>query len=117
MVEKPVFGIAIYHQSGTHLTGPNTKFAGLDIPSIDGEGKVEYNIPSLSLLPGNYSISVAVVNQHDTETFDFHDRTTHFFVIQGQSSERYGIFTLNGHWQNGSTIERQTNSYVNGKTA
>ncbi len=117
VVEKPVFGIAIYHQSGTHLTGPNTKFAGLDIPSIEGEGKVEYNIPSLSLLPGNYSISVAVVNQHDTETFDFHDRTTHFFVIQGQSSERYGILTLNGQWQNGSTIERQTNGYINGKTA
>ena len=45
VVEKPVFGIAIYHQSGTHLTGPNTKFADLDIPSIAGRRQYRLSHP------------------------------------------------------------------------
>ena len=93
--------MAIYHHKGTHLCGPNTKFGGLDIVSIQGVGVISYSIPSLPLLPGDYLISVAVINHNDTETFDFHDRTIPLTIAPGVSHEQYGLFALNGQWQHG----------------
>ena len=61
-IEKPVFGLAIHHQNGINIFGPNTKFGGLEIPYVDGDGVVVYTIPELPLLEGGYAISVAAVN-------------------------------------------------------
>ena len=83
-IEDPVFGLAIYHQDGTHLSGPNTRFGGLHIPRLDGVGIISYNIPSLPLLQGDYRLSVAVVNSTDTETYDFHDRLCKLLSIPGR---------------------------------
>ena len=30
--KNPVFGLAIHHQNGAHITGPNTDFGGLQHP-------------------------------------------------------------------------------------
>ena len=97
-VERPVFGIAIYHQQGVHISGPNTKLARLAIPRVHGSGVVTYRIPALPLLEGSYTLSVAVVNENDTETFDYHDRLYAFQVYRGQGGELYGLVTLNGNW-------------------
>ena len=98
-VEDPVFGIAIHHQNGAHLCGPNTDFGGLRIPSLEGEGQVVYRIPALPLLEGAYAISAAVVDRADSEIYDYHDRAYPFRVSVGTSRERYGLMTLNGDWQ------------------
>lgn len=97
-VENPIFGLAIYHNSGTHICGPNTRFGELDLPFVEGEGTLSYRIASLALLEGEYLISAAVVNRDDSETFDFHDRHYSFSVFSGKSKERYGLVTLNGTW-------------------
>jgi lipopolysaccharide transport system ATP-binding protein len=101
MVNFPNFGIAIHRQDGTLVTGPNTALASLELPSLVGKGKITYTIPNLPLLEGLYQFSVAIVNQGDTETFDFHDRLYPFRVINHNSAirERYGLVTLNGEWQ------------------
>jgi lipopolysaccharide transport system ATP-binding protein len=104
-IEDPNFGLAIYHQNGAHICGPNTRFGGLYIPFAQGEGKVVYRIPSLDLLEGTYLLSVAVVNGADTETYDYHDRAYAFRVYPGKSRERYGFVTLNGFWQIEETSE------------
>jgi len=97
-IEDPNFGLAIYHQNGTHICGPNTHFGGLYIPFVEGEGRVVYRIPSLDLLEGTYLLSVAVVNGADTEMYDYHDRVYSFRVYPGKSRERYGLVTLKGKW-------------------
>jgi lipopolysaccharide transport system ATP-binding protein len=97
-VEDPIFGASIHHQNGILVTGPNTGFGGLHIPSIRGRGTVVYEIPSLALLSGTYLVSVACHNRADTETYDFHDRVYPFSVYPGKSMECYGIMTTNGQW-------------------
>jgi ABC-type polysaccharide/polyol phosphate transport system ATPase subunit len=96
-VERPVFGLAIHRSDGIHITGPNTQFAGLDIPAVEGEGIVTYAIPALPLLEGLYYISVSTHNWEDTEMYDYHDRMYGFWVLPG-TRERYGIVTLSGDW-------------------
>ncbi len=91
--------MAIYHQSGTHVGGPNTKFGQIHIPAVQGTGVISYCIPSLSLLEGGYTLSVAVVNHNDTETYDYQDRMHNFQVYRGRSKEQYGLVTLNGTWK------------------
>ena len=60
-----------------------------------------YTIPYLPLLEGLYQFSVAVINQNDTETFDYHDRLYPFRIINRGSEikEQYGLVTLRGEWQ------------------
>ncbi len=98
-VEDPVFGLAIHHQSGTHICGPNSNFGGLTIPIARGEGVVVYTIPRLSLLEGSYLLSVSCHNRADTEHYDYYDRAYLFRVHRGASREVYGVVTLNGEWR------------------
>lgn len=100
-IETPIFGIAIHRQDGIHITGPNTAQAGLTLPTLDGPGRITYKIARLPLLDGLYSFSIAVVNQKDNETFDYHDRLYSFRVInrEGHTKEKYGLLTLDGKWE------------------
>jgi lipopolysaccharide transport system ATP-binding protein len=97
-VEKPVFGLALYHQSGAHLSGPNSQFARLAIPWVQGDGMVEYTVEDLPLLEGDYSLSVAAVSDDDREMYDYHDRLYPLRVYPGRSTERYGMIALGGAW-------------------
>ncbi len=97
-VKKPVFGLAVYHETGAHISGPNTRFSGLEIPAVEGPGVITYRVPCLPLLEGRYRLSVAVVDGGDNETFDYHDRL-YDFQVYPNSNERYGIVTLGGAWQ------------------
>ena len=105
VVHKPVsgaiFGMAIHRQDGLHITGPNTAHAGIELPKLEGSGTIVFKTSHLPLLEGLYHVSVAVVNQDDSETFDYHDRRYPFRVAnQGlENVERYGLVTLNGDWE------------------
>ncbi len=103
-----MFGLAIHHQNGINIFGPNTKFGKLEIPYVDGEGVVVYTIPELPLLEGGYAISVAAVNDDDTETFDYHDRAYTFQVYTGDQTAGYGMVTLDGNWQWQASVEPET---------
>ncbi|MGC9356219.1 MAG: ABC transporter ATP-binding protein [Anaerolineae bacterium] len=96
-IKRPVFGLAIHRADGVHITGPNTRFAGYKIPSIEGRGSVRYTIPSLPLLEGTYFISVAVHNWEDTEMFDYHDRLYPFRVPPSED-QPYGLLSVQGDW-------------------
>ena len=104
-IASPVFGMAINRQDGVHITGPNTSFAGMVLPTLDEAGTITYRILYLPLLEGLYNISVAVHNSEDTEMFDYHDRAYHFRVVNydGRIRERYGLMTLRGEWEHVST--------------
>ena len=85
-----------------------------------GKGIVRHIIPALTLLEGGYNISVAVVDDGDTEMFDYHDRAYSFRVYPGQSGERYGLVTLNGAWdvksETGMKVEIEAEREVEGES-
>ena len=97
-VPRPVFGLAIHHESGILLAGPNTLFAGLDIPAVQGEGAVEMHIAALPLLAGRYLLSAAVYDETMLHAYDHHDRLYRFTVQNEGGSERFGAMTLGGVW-------------------
>ncbi len=96
-VERPVFGLAIHRSDGIHITGPNTQFAGLEIPYVEGEGTVLYTVPALPLLEGLYFVSVSAHNWEDTEIYDYHDRL--YLCRTLPATEKYGLVTIQGTWK------------------
>jgi lipopolysaccharide transport system ATP-binding protein len=98
-IERPIFGLAVYRNDGVHICGPNTYFAGLDIPYVEGDGEVLYSTDSLRLMEGSYLLSTAVVNEQDTVTYDHQDRLHPFKVRQVGRGERYGLVGLGGSWE------------------
>jgi hypothetical protein len=93
--------MAIHRHDGLHVTGPNTSFADLTLPTVQGSGTVTLTIPQLPLLEGLYHISVAVVNHDMINTFDYLDRCYSLRIVnQGRPvGERYGVITLWGEWR------------------
>jgi ABC-type polysaccharide/polyol phosphate transport system ATPase subunit len=98
-VTRPVFGLAIYHEDGTHLTGPNTRVGGLPIDQVVGEGTVRYHVERLPLLPGRYVVSVSAYDYGLIDAFDHRERVATFSVTEGGTLERFGKVTLGGTWQ------------------
>lgn len=107
-VDHPIFGLALHHENGSHICGPNTRFDKLYIPAVEGTGSISYKIPSLSLLEGAFDLSVAITNSDDTEFYDYHDRLYRFRVFPGPTLERYGMVTLGGSWQMETDAENGT---------
>ena len=98
-IERPVFGLAVYRSDGVHICGPNTYFAGVDIPYVDGEGEVFYRVDRLPLMEGSYLLVVAAHNEPDTVMYDHHDRMYSFEVRQVGRGEQYGMTSLGGAWE------------------
>ncbi|MDY7076358.1 MAG: ABC transporter ATP-binding protein [Chloroflexota bacterium] len=98
-VEQPIFGLAVHRNDGLHVCGPNTYFAGLDIPFIRGEGTILYRVEHLPLMEGTYFLSVSAHNRPDTVMYDYHDRLYTFKVRQVEKGERYGLVSLEGKWE------------------
>jgi lipopolysaccharide transport system ATP-binding protein len=99
LIEWPVFGVALFHETGLWLTGPNTSFDGVDIPAIEGKGFIDYIIPSLPLLTGRYALTVGVFDETMLHPFDFHDRLYQVVVQSRGTRERYGIMSFSGKWR------------------
>jgi ABC-type polysaccharide/polyol phosphate transport system ATPase subunit len=97
-VPSPVFGLAIYHEDGAHLTGPNTRMSGFAIDGVQGEGEVRYRVQALPLLPGRYVLSVSAYDQQLAEAYDHRERVATFTVVEGGTLERFGLITLGGTW-------------------
>jgi lipopolysaccharide transport system ATP-binding protein len=98
-IEKPVFGLAVHRNDGLHICGPNTQLAGLNLPSVEGEGEVFYHVDHLPLMEGGYLVSVSAHNEADTVMYDYHDRLHTFKVRQVSEGERYGLVSLGGEWR------------------
>ncbi len=102
-VPPPVFGIAIHRNDGLHICGPNTAFSHIQLPPVEREGSIAYAIPHLPLLEGLYHVTAAVLNEDDSETYDYHDRAYPFRVVNhaDDTQEVYGLMTMRGAWETG----------------
>lgn len=97
-VDRPAFGVAIHRDDGVHVTGPNTKMAGVEIGRLTGEGTIDYAIDRLPLLPGRYYLSVAVYDHDLITPYDHRDRFAPLVVVEGGTLERFGVVELGGTW-------------------
>lgn len=116
-VQRPEFGLAIHHGEHFQMNGPNTTTAGLRIESVDGPGVVEYQVKSLPLLRGLYTVSAAVYDEHGLHAYDHHDRLYPFHVQQRQIRELYGAVWMDADWAHvpGATAPPEPSSIaVNG---
>ncbi|MBA3943694.1 MAG: ABC transporter ATP-binding protein [Herpetosiphonaceae bacterium] len=97
-VTTPVFGLALYHRSGFHINGPNSRFAGLPIPQIEGRGFVDYHIPVLPLLDGDYLLTVTIYDYLLAHPFDHRDRQWSLRVYAASVDERFGSIYIPATW-------------------
>ena len=97
-IADPVFGLAIHHRNGLHINGPNTRWGGLPIALIEGTGWVDYTIPNLPLLEGDYEITVAIYDHTLVRPFDHHDRMYPLKVYAPSIAERFGAIYIPSQW-------------------
>jgi lipopolysaccharide transport system ATP-binding protein len=98
-IREPRFGLALYHSSGFHISGPNNVFAGYAIGELAGSGYVDYTVESLPLLPGTYLISAAIYDHEGTHAYDhMHQRFT-FRVRPGGVHEQFGSVYIPASWR------------------
>jgi ABC-type polysaccharide/polyol phosphate transport system ATPase subunit len=101
-IERPQFGLALYHANGFHINGPNTVFAGLDIEAIEGEGWLDYVIDSLPLLEDTYLLSVSIYDYEGQHAYD-HQHQAYTFRVQPSDAvaEKYGKILIPSNWRMG----------------
>lgn len=98
-IDKPIFGLALYTQAGVHLNGPNTRFAGVEMPFIKGDGFVDYSIRELPLLAGIYDVTVALTGAEMVDLIDHQHRMYGFYVQPTPGlAERWGIINVDADW-------------------
>jgi lipopolysaccharide transport system ATP-binding protein len=95
---RPIFGLALHHEGGFLLSGPNTRFFGMEIPELHGAGHVDYTIPSLPLLAGRYLVSAAVYDETMLHPYDHHDRLYRLTVQSDSARDRFGVLAVEGAW-------------------
>ncbi len=105
-IVRPVFGMAIHHENGVWIYGPNTHFDNISIPEVHGDGYVDFIVPQLPLLAGRYLISAAVHDQSELHAYDVHDRRFRMIVQSDDVRDRYGMFAIPHRWQ-WSTADQQ----------
>lgn len=79
-IEDPVFGFGIYNQMGIMVYGTNTRLRGINIPYIQGKGRVDFHTPSLPMLDGRYHVSAAIHTRDEMTNYHWVDKMYYFDV-------------------------------------
>ncbi|MDD5482619.1 MAG: ABC transporter ATP-binding protein [Kiritimatiellae bacterium] len=96
-IDKPVFGFALKTGNGFYVFGSNTQIAGLRIDRIEGAGKILLKINPLTLMQGNFFLSLSVHSwDHSIQYHRLED--WYPFVVKNPTPEQ-GVFRLNAEWE------------------
>ena len=94
-----MFSFAIHTPEGVHVTGPNTKEAGVAVDRVEGSGHVDLHIDRLMLLLGSYDLSAECTNDSFSHTYHQRHRALRFDVKPGSPHETFGgLMSLGGRW-------------------
>ncbi len=85
-VENPVFGFSISDSQGRLVYGNNTQLEGVVIPTVKGEGMLEFRIGELNLSRGNYLLSVSV---HSSDHRTNYHRLDHCFPFAVEAEKSF----------------------------
>ena len=97
-VANPAFGLAMFHQDGTRINGPNTQFSEIEMGTVMGSGVVRYRIEALPLLPAKYVMTTAVQDGRLAHYYDFHRRAYSFYVVSNGAKEMEGVVEFPASW-------------------
>lgn len=90
-------GVAIYSKDRkNYIFGPNTSLDKYALPQKPGRYKVQYKIPSLTLMSGDYVIDVGIFNSEGIVNLDYKSSCRSFSVTNAYFSE--GTFYLEHEW-------------------
>lgn len=92
--ESLQFGLQIFNDAGTYCFGTNTSVSNID-PVSFGHGEVCMDI-KLDLVPGNYSITGAIMNENATKVLVYRPRLVMFRVADTTGVE--GVTNLKHEW-------------------
>jgi ABC-type polysaccharide/polyol phosphate transport system ATPase subunit len=95
-VYNPVFGVGIFRDDETYCYGTNTHIEKINIPRIEGEGKVKFCIDHLDLTSGKYFLDIAV-HLEDGTPFDYHTRAYSFEVTSMIND--LGVYRPQHRWE------------------
>ncbi len=96
-ISDPHFGVAIYRDDGVYCFGPNTRFDGIKIHQLEpGRGWFQLNYPSVPLLAGRFSLTVAIWEEEELFGYDYHHAMYPFKIRAGRSD--YGVTFLPHQW-------------------
>ncbi len=88
-----VVGLAFYDAFGVNISGPNSRLSKLK--STD---KVSFSIPRLSLVPGDYTLTTVIFDEHAEKEYDHIKDAVRFSVI-GDATNQHGKINLFGEWR------------------
>jgi ABC-2 type transport system ATP-binding protein/lipopolysaccharide transport system ATP-binding protein len=97
-IEHPQFGIALHTANGIILTGTNTQIDKVDTGVLMGEGRVEFVVPRVPLVPGEYLLSVAITDTQIQHFFVRRDKEWRILVRHGDALPPAGLMDLWGTW-------------------
>ncbi len=96
-IERPVFGFSIKTGNGMFVFGSNTQLAGSRIEAIEGAGRVLLHFDALSLMQGNFFLSVSIHSwDHDVQ---YHRREDWYPFVVKNPTGALGLFYINTRWE------------------
>lgn len=96
-IEKPVFGFSIKTGNGFYVFGSNTQIAKHAVDAIEGEGTIRLRLDPLTLMQGNFFLSLSIHSwDHATQ---FHRREDYYPFAVKNPTTAAGIFHLNSSWE------------------
>ena len=98
-IARPVFGFSIKTGNGFYVYGSNTQIEKRDIPSIEGEGTIRLTINPLSLLHGNFFLSLSIHSWDHAE--QYHRREDWYPFAVKNPTEALGVFSIGHEWEAG----------------
>ncbi|MCZ2822330.1 ABC transporter ATP-binding protein [Modestobacter sp. VKM Ac-2977] len=90
------FGLAFVHESGVQAAGPNSGYGPDTLAIPAGRGAVDFAVDAVALQPGEFLLSVAIVDRG--HTYDHLDRA---FVLKVRAEEAVtepGLVRMPGRW-------------------
>lgn len=92
-IPKPfVIGFAFINQDGITVTGPNS----MDVELDSEANEVTYKVESLPLQPGDYQVTIAILEKETEEVLDFYDNAISFHVVSDKPAQ--GVMDMEGTW-------------------
>lgn len=100
-VDNPVFGIGLYTENDTYITGAHNRMGNVELGMLSGSGYVDHHFDALPLNPGSYNLTVAITDWSLSHRFDYWDQAFELHVRPGSASEYHGLADLGGDWHKG----------------